>query len=107
METIMRLIESLTPLLVAIVAAYGGVIVAKINKLQKDMKTNHGSTSTGNAIDIIHEKIDKLGHKVDHMQGSINELQKQDTSFDSRLGELEDTIPKNRLDLFTGRRRRR
>ena len=101
METIMRLIESLTPLLVAIVAAYGGVIVAKINKLQKDMKTNHGSTSPGNAIDRIYEKVDAISTDVDTIRKDVTVLKNTDKSLESRLLALE-----NRRRFSFNRRRR-
>jgi methylthioribose-1-phosphate isomerase len=63
----MNLIESLTPLAVAMTAAYGAVLVAKVTKVQKDVKTttdkvdevkrdivtNHGSKNLGDAIDRL------------------------------------------------------
>lgn len=87
MESLMKLIESLTPLLVAMTAAYGAVLVAKVTKVQKDVKattdkvdevkrdiiTNHGSKNLGDAVDRlttcvfeIKEDQKAMGERIDY-----------------------------------------
>jgi len=87
----MSLIESLTPLLVAMTAAYGAVLVAKVTKVQKDVKdttdkvdevkrdivTNHGSKNLGDAIDrlttcVTEIKKDQktMGERIDFYHSS-------------------------------------
>lgn len=54
------LISGLVSLGVATITALSSIAVAKINKMQKSIKTNHNTSSLGEAIDLIHEKTDLL-----------------------------------------------
>lgn len=78
------LISGIISLGVAIITALSSIIVAKINTMQKKIKTNHNTTSLGEAIDLIHEKTDLLIRKQENndfvhkvLEDEIKSLRKQ------------------------------
>ncbi|QDP44078.1 membrane protein [Microbacterium phage McGalleon] len=103
LEAIERILNALTPLLVALVAAYGGVLVAKVNKVQKDTTeakkkveqvqkdiiTNHGSKNIGDAIDRLWEKLLDVSKTQDGLVEDVKSLKDQDRALDERLDVIE------------------
>jgi cytochrome c556 len=103
LEAIERILNALTPLLVALVAAYGGVLVAKVNKVQRETKathakveqvqndiiTNHGSKNIGDAIDRLWETLSDVKATQDTLVQDVQELKDQDRSLDARLDNIE------------------
>lgn len=89
LEALMSLINVLMPLFVAVVTAYGAVMVAKLNKVQKSMTTNHGSKSLGDAIDIIRTKVDVISDNQDDLISTVKQLHQRDKVFDERLQHVE------------------
>lgn len=103
LEVVERILNALTPLLVALTTVYGGVLVAKINKVQKETKeanakvaqvqqdivTNHGSKNIGDAIDRLWEKLTKVSTTQDTLVRDVKELKDRDQAMDERLETIE------------------
>lgn len=92
----MQILEVLTPILVAVVTAYGAVLVAKVSKLQKDIKTNHGSKNLGDAIDRIWSKVDVISENQDGLITTVHAMKRHDKELDRRLTDLEETSQETR-----------
>lgn len=92
LDDIMRVIEVLMPAFVVIVTVYGGIMVAKLNKVQKNMVTNHGSTSLGNAIDLLRTKVDAMADNQDELISTVKQMHQRDKSLDERLGKVEEVV---------------
>lgn len=98
LEVIERILGVLTPLLVAVITVYGGVLVAKLNKVnnrvekvQSDIITNHGSKNIGDAIDRLTTKVHVISDNQDQMILDVRALKVHDTEVDSRLDHIEGT----------------
>ena len=89
LELTLKLLNALTPLFVAMVTAYGAVLVAKVSKLQRDIKTNHGSRNLGHAIDIIRTKVELIEDNQDDLIESVKKLHRTDSILKERLDDLE------------------
>jgi len=68
--------------------------------LKAELKTNHGSTSTGNAIDRQTESLDRIERRFGGVESDIRGIRKDigrltdnDGDQDKRLRDLEGTIP--------------
>lgn len=66
----MSIIEVLTPVLVALVTVFGSITVAKISRVQKNITTNGDTTSIGNAVDTLMDKVNCLSDQVSKVQSS-------------------------------------
>ena len=95
----MALINVLMPLFVAVVTAYGTVMVAKLNKVQKSKTTNHGSKSLGDAIDIIRTKVDVISDNQDDLISTVKQLHQRDKVFDARLLHVEEVALKTKATV--------
>lgn len=84
-ESMSILVEVLSPVLVAMVAGYSSVTVAKLNKIQKDITTNHGTSNMGEAVDEIRSRVDEISDS----QTTIS------TDVINRLAYLESELEKN------------
>lgn len=96
LEAIERILGALTPLLVAATTVYGGVLVAKINKVntkvdkvQKDIVTNHGSKNIGDAIDRLWEKLDNVSYNQQELIDNVKKLHAQDDVLEGRMNAIE------------------
>lgn len=103
LEVFERILNALTPLLVAVTAAGGGILVAKINKIktqvaeasakvsqvQTDIVTNHGSKNIGDAIDRLTTHVFDISAKQDQLILDVAALKDHDTEVDSRLDHIE------------------
>ncbi|QFP95353.1 membrane protein [Microbacterium phage YuuY] len=98
LEVIERISAVLTPVLVAVITVYGGVLVAKLNKVktnvekvQTDIITNHGSKNIGDAIDRLTTKVSVISDNQDQLILDVKALKQHDTEVDSRLDTIEDS----------------
>ncbi|UVG34592.1 membrane protein [Microbacterium phage Cheeto1] len=96
LEAIERILAAVTPLLVAATTVYGGVLVAKINKVntkvdkvQKDIITNHGSKNIGDAIDRLWEKLGVVSDNQQDLIENVKKLHAQDDVLEGRMSAIE------------------
>lgn len=103
LEAIERILSALTPIFVAATTAYGAVLVAKINKVQKDAKdtnekvakvqsdiiTNHGSKNLGDAIDRLTDKVGRISDNQDDLIKTVKGMQARDESLEARMASME------------------
>lgn len=92
MEGLLVILDTLSPVLVSGVGAYSAITVAKLSKMQKDIKTNHGTANIGEAIDIIRSRVDSIGASQLRMANSIDELRLQDEDTADKLEDIEDKV---------------
>lgn len=96
MEGLLVVLNTLSPVLVSCVGAYSAITVAKLSKMQKDIKTNHGTSSIGEAVDIIRSRVDSIGASQSRLASSIDELRLRDEKTSNKLDDIEDKVK----DLF-------
>ena len=103
LEAITSILQILTPVFVAATTAYGGVLVAKINKVQKDAKsteakvsqvqadiiTNRGSKNLGDAIDRLTAKVECISDNQDELIATVKGIQARDTALEARMSAVE------------------
>lgn len=96
LEVIERISGVLTPVLVAVITVYGGVLVAKLNKVrtnvaqvQNDIITNHGSKNIGDAIDRLTTKVNVISDNQDQLRNDVRSLKRHDDEVDTRLDSIE------------------
>ncbi|WNN93825.1 membrane protein [Microbacterium phage Zenitsu] len=101
LEVIERIGAVLTPILVTVITVYGGVLVARINKVktkvekvQSDIITNHGSKNIGDAIDRLTTKVGAISENQDRLILDVAALKRHDAEVDTRL----DNIDKSSTD---------
>jgi len=107
----MGLIESLTPLLIAMTTAYGAVLVAKVTKVQRDIrtnvervaevqrdiKTNHGSKNLGDAIDRLTTKVAVISDNQDALMDTVYGMQNlKEDDIEETISEVERS-PRQRI----------
>lgn len=97
-EDIERILAALTPLLVAATAAFSGILVAKINnvknkveKVQTDIITNHGSKNIGDAIDRLTTKVTVISDNQDQLILDVKALKQHDAEVDTRLDQIDES----------------
>ncbi|AUX83362.1 membrane protein [Microbacterium phage Eleri] len=101
LEVIERIGAVLTPILVTVITVYGGVLVARLNKVnnkvekvQSDIITNHGSKNIGDAIDRLTTKVGAISENQDRLILDVAALKRHDAEVDTRL----DNIDKSSTD---------
>ncbi|AXH48596.1 membrane protein [Microbacterium phage Sansa] len=101
LEVIERIGVVLTPILVTVITVYGGVLVARLNKVnnkvekvQSDIITNHGSKNIGDAIDRLTTKVGAISENQDRLILDVAALKRHDAEVDTRL----DNIDKSSTD---------
>lgn len=82
----------LSPIMVAMVAAHSSVLVAKLNRVQKEIKTNHGTSNIGNAIDVIRSRVDVIATSQADVIRVVKEMNKADKSLNDKIDRIEDRI---------------
>lgn len=88
----MEIVAAISPILVAIITVMGSVVVAKIERLQKDIRTNRGSANLGDAIDLIRDRVDTLNANQLELMKDVRVMKNQDTHILSRLTTLEERV---------------
>lgn len=86
----MEVLAILTPVLSALITAISTVTVAKIHQVKKAIETNHGSSSLGDAVDMIHEQLDDLRNEVSILADSNSHLASGLYRITTRLDVVED-----------------
>lgn len=87
-----EIVAAISPILVAIITVMGSVVVTKIERLQKDIRTNRGSTNLGDAIDLIRDRVDTLNANQLELMTDVRVMKRQDTHILSRLAALEERM---------------
>jgi len=78
--------------MVAIVAAYSSILVAKISRVQKDIKTNHGTANIGQAIDVIRSRVDVIATSQADVIKVVKEMNDADKAVHSKIDKIETRI---------------
>ncbi|WIC89583.1 membrane protein [Microbacterium phage GardenB] len=103
LEAVKTIIDSLMPLFVAIVTVYGGIMVAKLNKVQKeaqatnakvaqvqkDIVTNHGSKNIGDAIDRLTTHVNVMSDNQDDLIQTVKGMQSRDEALEARMNAVD------------------
>jgi hypothetical protein len=103
LEAVKTIIDSLMPLFVAVVTVIGGVMVAKLNKVQKETKdtsarvaqvqndiiTNHGSKNLGDAIDRLTTHVNVMSDNQDDLIATVKGMQARDEALEARQNATE------------------
>ncbi len=87
-----EIVATISPILVAIITVMGSVVVAKIERLQKDIRTNRGSANLGDTIDLIRDRVDTLNANQLEIMKDVRVMKNQDTHILSRLTTLEERV---------------
>lgn len=82
----------LSPIMVAVVAAHSSVLVAKLNRVQKEIKTNHGTSNIGNAIDVIRSRVDVIATSQADVIRVVKEMNKADKDLYDKIDRIEDRV---------------
>ena len=85
-------LSALSPVMVAAVGAYSAITVAKLTKMQKDIKTNHGTANIGEAVDIIRSRVDGISLSQDTMSAGIENLRNRSDDLHNRMESLENMV---------------
>ena len=67
-------LEFLSPVLCAVTTALGGIITAKVTHVQRQIRTNHGTSGAGESLDIIQTKLDTLAASVLDLRAGQDQL---------------------------------
>lgn len=78
--------------MVAVVAAHSSVLVAKLNRVQKEIKTNHGTSNIGNAIDVIRSRVDVIATSQADVIRVVKEMNKADKDLYDKIDRIEDRV---------------
>lgn len=103
LEAVVGVLNAITPIFVAGITAVGGVLVAKVNKVQKDARatnekvtqvqqdivTNHGSKNLGDAVDRLTEKVGVISDNQDELIQTVRGMQARDEAVEARVQALE------------------
>lgn len=87
-----EIVAAISPILVAIITVMGSVVVTKIERLQKDIRTNRGSANLGDAIDLIRDRVDTLNANQLELMKDVCVMKHQDMRILSRLAILEERM---------------
>jgi hypothetical protein len=87
-----EIVAAISPILVAIITVMGSVVVTKIERLQKDIRTNRGSANLGDAIDLIRDRVDTLNANQLALMKDVRVMKHQDMHILSRLATLEERM---------------
>ncbi|QDF15989.1 membrane protein [Microbacterium phage MonChoix] len=106
LEAVKTIIDSLMPLFVAVVTVYGGIMVAKLNKVQKetqatnarvaqvqnDIITNHGSKNLGDAVDRLTTHVNVMSDNQDDLIATVKGMQSRDEALEARMNATEHAL---------------
>ena len=87
----MELLSILTPVLVAATTGFSAVLVAKVQRMQRYMTTNHGTAGLGDATDKILEKVESISDQQQEIILAIDALKSRDAAIEARMKSLENT----------------
>lgn len=95
MTTYPELIQALSPVLVAIVAAYSSVVVARIGRIQKEISTESSTKNLGESVDQIRGQVNQITHDHPDVLNSLEHIESQLQLVSTRLDSIELQVRKD------------
>lgn len=95
MTTYPELIQALSPVLVAIVAAYSSVVVARIGRIQKEISTESSTKNLGESVDQIRGQINQITHDHPDVLNALENIESQLQLVSMRLDSIELQVRKD------------
>lgn len=84
-----ELIQALSPVLVAIVAAYSSVVVARIGRIQKEISTESSTKNLGESVDQIRGQVNQITHDHPDVLGALDHIESELQLISKRLDSIE------------------
>lgn len=84
-----ELIQALSPILVAIVAAYSSVVVARIGRIQKEISTESSTKNLGESVDQIRGQVNQITHDHPDVLGALDHIESELQLISKRLDSIE------------------
>ena len=97
MHALEVILASLSPILVSAVGAYSAITVAKLTKVQKDLKTNHGTSNIGEVVDIIRTRVDSISTSQTDITDTIDHIR----DYTEHLGDMIDRLEETDINVPT------
>lgn len=95
MTTYPELIQALSPILVAIVAAYSSVVVARIGRIQKEISTESSAKNLGESVDQIRGQVNQITHDHPDVLNALEHIESQLQLVSTRLDSIELQVRKD------------
>lgn len=90
-----ELIQALSPILVAIVAAYSSVVVARIGRIQKEISTESSAKNLGESVDQIRGQVNQITHDHPDVLSALEHIESQLQLVSKRLDSIELQVRKD------------
>lgn len=84
-----ELIQALSPILVAIVAAYSSVVVARIGRIQKEISTESSTKNLGESVDQIRGQVNQITHDHPDVLSALDQIESELQLISKRLDSIE------------------
>ena len=84
-----ELIQALSPILVAIVAAYSSVVVARIGRIQKEISTESSTKNLGESVDQIRGQVNQITHDHPDVLSALDHIESELQLINKRLDSIE------------------
>lgn len=84
-----ELIQALSPILVAIVAAYSSVVVARIGRIQKEISTESSTKNLGESVDQIRGQVNQITHDHPDVLSALDYIESELQLISKRLDSIE------------------
>nr|DAY38239.1 MAG TPA: hypothetical protein [Caudoviricetes sp.] len=84
-----ELIQALSPILVAIVAAYSSVVVARIGRIQKEISTESHTKNLGESVDQIRGQVNQITHDHPDVLSALDRIESELQLISKRLDSIE------------------
>lgn len=84
-----ELIQALSPILVAIVAAYSSVVVARIGRIQKEISTESSTKNLGKSVDQIRGQVNQITHDHPDVLNALDHIESELQLISKRLDSIE------------------
>jgi hypothetical protein len=84
-----ELIQALSPILVAIVAAYSSVVVARIGRIQKEISTESSTKNLGESVDQIRGQVSQITHDHPDVLSALDHIESELQLISKRLDSIE------------------
>lgn len=84
-----ELIQALSPILVAIVAAYSSVVVARIGRIQKEISTESSTKNLGESVDQIRGQVNQITHDHPDVLSALEHIESELQLISKRLDSIE------------------
>lgn len=84
-----EIIQALSPILVAIVAAYSSVVVARIGRIQKEISTESSTKNLGESVDQIRGQVNQITHDHPDVLSALDHIESELQLISKRLDSIE------------------